>query len=390
MPPSGGSSSTQGGSGQTNGGSTNNGGSVSNGGSVNPGGGTTAQGGASGGAGGSVNPGGGTGGTVSTGEGPCPAGVLGHCDAGATAASYPTYDGYTLALVEDFPGPIDLDKDPIFTWSDGSPADGQTRFRKEQISFANGKMIIKAESPCAAQTVNSACIPGGGAKSYAEPDKGKTTSTLQDMGVWSGEFRTKYNNYRYGRYEAKFKAPTANPDITKGDFLSTMFIFRSPKWLTWNEIDLELEPNIGAKAAGNVVNATDRTTYPSDKNDAWQSALINGFKNTDSHVYAFTWTPTSVNWFVDGNPVQAFGGNGNLPIPNVSAKIMMNLWVFATNNFGEGSQNQYPMQSEYDYFRFYKWNQETTYPCANPPACLPAADKSPSAQNNGTEVNYGM
>jgi len=158
--------------------------------------------------------------------------VVGHCDPGAT---YPKYSGYTLALVEDFPGPIDLDNDPVFTWSDGSPEAGQTRFRKEQITFANGQMLIKAESSC--PTPAAPCIPSS--ISYAESAKGANSGTVAAMNVWSGEMRTKYNNYRYGRYEAKYRAPSANPGhetdpANSGNFLSTFFIFRTPKWQVWN------------------------------------------------------------------------------------------------------------------------------------------------------------
>ena len=338
-----------------------------------------------------------SGGSTGAGEGPCPAGVVGHCDAGVTAASYPTYPGVTLALVEDFPAPMDLDSDPIFTWSDGAPANGQTRFRKEQITFTGGKMVITAQNPdgCPVSTANpngngkvAACIPPG--TSYAEPAKDSNMGMTYGMGVWSGEIRTKYNNYRYGRYEAKFHAPTANPDITQGDFLSTMFVFRTPKWNIWNELDFELEPTISKQVAGNAINIMGRTDYPNDANDAWTSTmgLPAGYKNTDEHVYAIDWEPTSVTWYVDGQVTQTFTGKQNDPVPTSSAKIMMNLWVFDGNAFGLGQNNKFPFSSEYEYFRYYKSAQETTYPCSPTPSCLPPADLT-DAQNNPSETNYG-
>jgi hypothetical protein len=83
-------------------------------------------------------------------------------------------------------------------------------------------------------------------------------------------------------------------------------------------------------------------------------------------------------------------GSGADPIPTLSAKIMMNLWVFSGAAFGEGMNNKFPFHATYDYFRFYKLDSEMTYPCANPPTCLPADDKTVSAQNNPSEMNYGM
>ena len=330
--------------------------------------------------------------------GQCPTGVEGHCDPGAT---YPTYPGYTLALVEDFPAPIDLDTDPVFTWSDGSPEQSQTRFRKEQIQFANGHMIIKAESPKPADTFNTNGIDGY--TSYAEPKKPGTTGMVGKTGVWSGEFRSKYNNYRYGRYEVKFKAPVANPGMqtvpggAAGGFLSTMFVFRSPKWTTWNEIDIELEGKIPTTVAGNMILVpTGSETYPGGSASNFESAqgLPAGYNNTQEHVYAFTWTATEVHWYVDGAETRV--DKGKVPgmmmyksdVPNVSAKIMMNLWFFNGDAFGIGANNKFPMQSEYDYFRFYKLNGET-YPCSPTPACLSAADYPKTAQNNPTEQNYG-
>ncbi len=79
------------------------------------------------------------------GTGACPAGVKGHCNADT---GLPTkYAGYTLALAEEFDTPLDLDSDPIWTWSDGGRPEGQTRFAKSQITFAGGQMIITALGP---------------------------------------------------------------------------------------------------------------------------------------------------------------------------------------------------------------------------------------------------
>jgi len=356
--------------------------------------GTPAAGGATGGSAGAGTGGGGGGGG---GKVPCPANVTGHC----SETTYPTYPGYTLNLVEDFPEALDLDKDPVWTWSDGSPADGQTGFRKEQISFANGHMILTAEQPagCMPKTTNAGCIPGR--SSYGEALDPNKQANVGAMGVWSGELRSKYNNYRYGRYEVKYSAPIANPgqeatDNMSGNYLSTMFVFRTPKNVKWNEIDIELEPWHHDEMAGNIVNATGATGYPAGNASPFSiKAATKGVANyaiTQEHVYAFNWTPTKVQWFCDNQLITEFSGTGNVPIPSLSAKIMMNLWVFSGNTFGEGSNNKFPFKATYDYFRFYKLDgaDEPKYPCAAPPGCLDAADKTTSAQNNPTEVNYGM
>jgi hypothetical protein len=311
----------------------------------------------------------------------CPTNVVGHCSAGVT---YDTHTGFTLAMVEDFPAAPDLDKDPIWTWSDGGPhPDGQTRFNKESITFQNGRMIITATSPAAG-------APAG--TSYAENDVCKTTTTLGKLPVIAGEFRTKYNNYRYGRYEVKLKTPTENVGKTgDGNFLATMFAFRTPKWNYWNEIDIELEANIKGSVAYNVVNpaTTGHNTYPGGA--AGNMAMGNGFSIQQDHVYAFEWTANNIVWYVDGVKIKDCAGGtcsaqgGTAPVPTKSAKIMLNLWVFHDGSaFGNPMNNTYPFHSEYDYFHFYKADAEATYPMADPTK-LPTDDLAFS-QNNGSET----
>ena len=353
--------------------------------------GTGGTGGGSAGTGGTT--GGATGGEVMT---ACPAGVVGHCSMGVT---YPPHDGFTLQLVEDFPMPLDLDHDAIWTWSDGSPADGQTGFRKEQLGFPNGHMTITADIPpntpaCAPMTSNSGCIAPRMA--YGEALSPNAQANVNAMGVWSGELRTKYNNYRYGYYEVKYQAPVANPgmemtDTASGDYLSTMFVFRTPKNVVWNEIDIELEPNHHDQIGGNVVNAQGAVGYPGGNADPLMGVSgPAGYAITQEHVYAFSWTPTKVEWFMDGVSIHSFAGKASDPVPTLSAKIMMNLWVFSGNAFGDGKNNKYPFHATYDYLHFYKFSGEAKYPCDPVPGCLDATDKTKSAQNNGTETNYGM
>jgi Glycosyl hydrolases family 16 len=369
-------------------------GATSTGGSATAGNGNGNGGGGDAGAAGTAGSGAaGTGGTGMSAA--CPTGVDGHCKAGAT---YPEYPGYTLKLVEEFDEPLDLNTDPIWTWSDGSPQDGQTRFREDAIQFEDGYLTITADVPmgCAPKTTNAACVPNY--SSHGEAFDPNESKAIVPMGVWSGELRTKYNNYRYGRYETKLAAPTANPAMPdavessaageSGNFLSTLFVFRTPKNVDWNEIDIELEPWGTTSIYGNVVNAKGKTGYPGGAE--WNVLGPQGFKIYDEHVYAFEWTPTKVEWFVDGEPVHEFTGTEAVAIPTLSAKVMMNLWIFGANHFGNAANNKYPFTAKYDWFRFYKLDTETTYPCSPTPSCLPDVDRTKSSQNNPKEVMYGQ
>jgi beta-glucanase (GH16 family) len=321
----------------------------------------------------------------------CPPNVAGHCKPGAV---YPDYPGYTLALVEDFEAPLDLNNDPIWTWSDGNPADGQTGFREEAIKFDGGYMTLSADKPPGCTASEKTCIAPR--DSFAEAQAPSTKASIGEMGVWSGELRSKYNNYRYGRYEAKLQPPNQ----PNGNYLSMMYVFRTPKNVVWTEIDVMLEPwKTGDLVFGNAINFVGpggQVGYPNDpaRNDAWEASVGAGFDKFAEHVYAFNWTPEKVEWFVDGKSVHTFTGEPQNLISTKSAKIMMNLWVFGGSAaFGDPTKNTYPMAAKFDWFRFYRLadvTQEPTYPCSPAPACLPAADKTKSSQNNPKETNYGQ
>jgi hypothetical protein len=355
---SGGSGNASGGSSGTgSGGASSSGGTSGSGGTAGSGG-LPATGGSAGGVDGGMPDSGGSDGPSAGG---CPAGVKGHC----SMATYPTYPGFTLALVEDFDAPLDLDADPIWTWSDGALDEGQVRMTKGAITFGNGRMRLTASR-----------MASTGGQSFSE-DK-----TVVGYPLASGEFRTKYNDFRYGRYEVRFKPPTSN-----GNFISTMFTFRTPKTIFWRELDVELTASSTAQIGSNIVWGNNQTGYGGTMNAYLALNGPGGFNaQSDFHVYAFEWLPTKVTWFVDGQQIRMQTG-ATPPVPEKSAKIIMNLWIFGSNYaFGgtNGAANVYPMFAEYDWIHFYKSDMETTYPCWDVPTCLPHADLIRS-KNNPTD-----
>jgi beta-glucanase (GH16 family) len=355
------------------------------GGTVNPNGGTPAVGGASGGtapvggSGGIANPGGGTGGTPAVGGGGsgaggapagggCPnlPGVKGHPDC---AATYPTHAGFTLALVEEFNAPIDLVNDPIWTYSDGHP-DGPVRFVKDHVSFDGGYMNLSMDA-----------TPVAGSHSYAEEED------VTDRAYSSGEFRSKYNNYRYGRYEANYKPPAVQPGNTmiNGGYVATLFIFRTPKFTQWREIDLEKTGDNSNMMATNLINGDNKAAWGPDFADTGNPATLPFNARDDFHTYAFEWTSAGVTWYVDDQMIRQQLGPAKLPIPDMSAKIMMNLWWGSFG--GDGANNMYPLVTQYDWFRFYKWDMDTTYPMDDP-TMLPETDRDGSKNNPEDGVTY--
>ncbi len=316
----------------------------------------------------------------------------------STVAPDPNHDlsdvrpAFTPWLVEEFNAPLDLDQDPIWTWGDGALFDGQTHMVEKNITFANGNMVLAITNE-----------PVSGGYSFSAADN------VADKPVSAAEFRSIYNEFRYGRYEVRIKSPVG----ASNNFLHTMFAYRAPAYLLWREIDIELTAAPQTSFISNIIVAPpgtrvwnagieDSTTSYLPYGGNGGSALPAGFNtSSDYHIYAFEWLPTSVKWFVDGTMVREKldgVGKNNLVIPKESTKIIMNLWVFGTQDLGGGNpaDNVYPIYGQYDWFRFYRWNNDTTYPCADQArSCVTAVrlevvqeqPEGPAAGHSPTDVH---
>jgi beta-glucanase (GH16 family) len=310
--------------------------------------------------------------------------VIGHPDSTIT---YPTHAGYTLYLAEEFNDPIDFTTDPNWAWSDGDVPGGSVRFVQSQITFAAGNLLLTA--------INRPAGNDPPALSFAQ-----NSTSIAPMAQISGEMRTTYNNYRYGWYEARYKPPTD----TTGNFISTFFIFRTPQKQDWREIDIELTPtgtgSPGPGGLGTNVYFFGTPAMPNG-NDGYNAAHSDGNEQVslaglptpvtnnqaDFHVYAFEWQPTFIKWYVDGTLVRTKTATAAVPIPDQSAKLFVNLWIFGSPDaFGGDTpgNNVYPLTATYDYVRFYKLDDTTmepTYPCAPTPTCVLRADNLESKNN---------
>jgi beta-glucanase (GH16 family) len=235
--------------------------------------------------------------------------------------------------------------------------------------------VSKGDTPAGMSVVKSGTLAGG-------PVPARTLK--------SGEFRSKYNMFRFGRYEASIKAPAIN-----GNFILSFFSFRTPHFQEWREIDFELLASLPKSVSTNIIIQMGQqnwsptaeepaSTYPFGTQPAM--ALPGTYNRSDAfHTYAFEALPDHVTFFVDGVAIRTKPnkvGQNNLIVPERSMKVMFNHWVFNGTGFGgDPATNVYPFTGEYDWFRFYKWDQDTMYPCEPVPACLPADDKDLSMNN---------
>jgi beta-glucanase (GH16 family) len=190
------------------------------------------------------------------------------------------------------------------------------------------------------------------------------------------------------------KAPAAG-----SNYIFTMFAYRTPAYLLWREIDIEIQASPQNTFITNLITANAGTRlWSSNIEDSTSSypygggggAIPGGFNSaSEYHVYAFEWLPDSIKWYVDDVLIRVkqdgVGKNG-LAVPKESTKIVMNLWVFTTDDLGGGdpADNTYPISGTYDWFRFYRWDGETTYPCEGAPGCLSEADLE-LAKNNSKD-----
>ena len=284
-------------------------------------------------------------------------GIYGHPD---PAITYPSFEGAGFGkqpyLVEEFNAPIDLNRDPFWTWGDGALFDGQTHMVEKNITFSDGHMVLALTKE-----------PVAGGYSFSAADN------VADKPVSAAEFRSLYNEFRYGRYEVRMKSPAGGSN----NFLHTMFAYRAPAYLLWREIDIELTASPSNSFISNIIVAPKDTRVwnggieDSTRNYPYEAGggpLPAGFSTQNVfHTYAFEWLPGSVKWYVDNTLVRVKldgQGKNNLIVPKESTKIIMNMWVFGNQNLGGGdpAANVYPIYGEYDYFRYYRADIETTYP----------------------------
>jgi beta-glucanase (GH16 family) len=300
-----------------------------------------------------------SGGNGGSAGGPLVGPPFGHPDPTVTA---PKYDGFTLWVVEDFTQPLDLVHDPIWTYSDGGFE--THRFTRDAITFEPGKMVLTLSDT----KVASSC-------SYSN------TGLVPARERKSGELRTKHNWFRYGRYEVRFKAPSVKPGdaVTNGNYITSLFTYRQPACQQWREIDLEVTGDSPNHLSTNLITGEKDCNFTPDKEQPQTFELPANFR-TDFQTIGFEWLPGSIEfYYLDaGGKAVTVRELTSAKVPDLSAKIMANLWVFGDSfDFGGplGANNALPFRAEYDFIRFYKWDMDKDYPCADMSAdCLKPDD----------------
>ena len=270
-----------------------------------------------------------------------------------------TYDGFSLTVDERFDA-----LDPAL-WRPGDGAVGgesMCRFQDEGVVVEDGilKLVVKEQD-----------VPAGYSKDHAQ-EKGPYKYVC-------GELRTVDDRqFYYGRIEARMKAPNRE---TASGYISSLFTYRfdkdpkseTPESTEWEEIDVELEGGRPDKFQANLI-------YGKDTWEWWRTRVYGAWEDKidvgpvdEWRVFAIEWLPGSIRWFVDGELVKTLLAEdidcapacippqeSPTPLPDNPPTIFMNFWIpndDIQDYFGGNKErNQYPMTTEYDWFRYYRWD----------------------------------
>lgn len=267
------------------------------------------------------------------------------------------YDGLTLRVDERF----DVFDDTLWRTGDGAVGgESMCRFQPNGVRIQDGKLVLE---------VREEDVPPSWSIDH-EQEKGPYDYSC-------GEVRSVDDRkFLYGRFEARMKAPNRE---TASGYISSLFTYRFGKdpnsetseSVEWEEIDVELEGGRPDKFQANLIYGKDTWEWWRTRQfGAWEDKIVVGPVD-EWRVFAIEWLPNSIRWFVDGELVKTLTLD-NLdcipecispqefptPIPDNPTTLLMNFWIpvdDVQDHFGGNKErNQYPMTTEYDWFRYYE------------------------------------
>lgn len=221
---------------------------------------------------------------------------------------------WKLVFADDF----DAFDDRIWDTATHTFENNAARFRPENISYRDGKMILRLKP-----------------------------EITQDRKFTGAELRTNNvgGSYTYGRFVVRMKAARGSAVV------SSFFTFR---YNPWQEIDIEFLGKDTTKIHFNIFHNQGAAGATNNRPNQSPVIIDLGFDAAaDFHEYAFEWAAKKIRWYVDGKAV--FESPMPERVPNLPQQIMMNLWVTTSSDWaGAIDERALPTQAEYDYVRFYQ------------------------------------
>lgn len=162
-----------------------------------------------------------------------------------------------------------------------------------------------------------------------------TKSAGRDLSC--GEYRT-LDHYRYGRYEASFKAARGEGVI------SAFFVYTGPAFGDpWDELSIEI--------LGRDTTRVQFTHFVDG--EPFDVKVDLGFDAAEGfHTYAIEWTPEAIRWFVD-DELKHVDAAEDGPLPRMPGRIFANIWANdgLTEWAGEFEYPGRPLSAEFDWIR---------------------------------------
>ena len=267
------------------------------------------------------------------------------------------YDGFSLVIDERF----NAFNDEIWQKGDGAVGgESICRFQPQGVQITDGilALVIQQESIAPGWSIDH------------QQQKGPYNFSC-------GELRTRNTvPIRYGRIETRMKAPARE---TASGYISSLFTYvnnieanlADDNTREWEEIDVELEGGRPDKFQANLIYGKNTWEWWRTREfGAWEDKIVVGPVD-EWRVFAIEWLPDAIHWYVDGELIKTLSQDDidcvpecvppqkhATPIPDNFTMIMMNFWIPNDNiqeTFGGNKKrNQYPMKTEYDWFRYYE------------------------------------
>ncbi|GAB2515627.1 glycoside hydrolase family 16 protein [Nocardia heshunensis] len=253
-----------------------------------------------------------------------------------TSSTAPGNPGWQLTFDDEFDGPAGSAPDPD-RWQ---PDKGGTGWGNQELQYytpdgntfldGRGHLVIEARAESGA---GPTCWYGS-----CRYSSGKLTTT------GSGE-RVLFSQ-QYGRFEARMKLP-------QGSGLLSAF------WLLGDNLPQVGYPRAGeidvVEMLGNQTSDVEQHVHAPGIDYGTGTTLPTGQIGSDWHTYAVVWTPTEIDWQVDGNTTrtltkQQAGARWDFDHPFY---LLLNLAVGGNWPGSPGSDTQFPARMLVDYVRVY-------------------------------------
>ncbi|MDB5257891.1 MAG: glycoside hydrolase family 18 [Chitinophagaceae bacterium] len=201
--------------------------------------------------------------------------------------------------------------------------------------------------------------------------------------VTAGKFSQKY-----GRYEARIKAPSA-----AGIWPAFWMLADNTNWPSTGEIDILECANANPSTWFGTLHYASTSGDHQSKGSTWNTSTP---LSNDFHVYAVEWNTTQISWFIDGvlrgtaTKAAVVAGGGAWPFDNQKFFIILNVAV-GGNFSGQTPNNaQYPVSMLVDYVRVYSGDPctVTQSPFNGTAAVIPGTIEAENYDLGGEGVSY--